>query len=69
MLSTMLSTLRQEALTTRTMVLVALVVQTTAAVLLMRYSRTAIRPPGSGPPYKARSGSCIVPGLGFTLMG
>ena len=46
-----LSTLRQEAMKTRNIVLVLLVMQTTAAVLLMRYSRTALRPPGSGPPY------------------
>jgi len=47
------TSLRAEAMKTRTIVLVLLVMQTTAAVLLMRYSRTAVRPPGSGPPYLA----------------
>jgi len=49
----MLTTLRVEATKTRSIVLVLLVIQTTAAVLLMRYSRTAVRPAGSGPPYLA----------------
>jgi UDP-sugar transporter A1/2/3 len=49
----MRTTLRVEATKTRSIVLVLLVMQTTAAVLLMRYSRTAVRPAGSGPPYLA----------------
>ena len=52
-----LASLRAEATKTRSIVLVLLVMQTTAAVLLMRYSRTAVRPPGSGPPYLVSSGS------------
>ena len=48
-----LATLHAEALKTRNIVLVLLVVQTTSIVLLMRYSRTVERPFGSGPPYKA----------------
>ena len=51
----MLTTLRVEATKTRSIVLVLLVIQTTAAVLLMRYSRTAVRPAGSGPPYLVSS--------------
>jgi len=47
------TSLRAEAMKTRTIVLVLLVMQTTAAMLLMRYFRTAVRPPGSGPPYLA----------------
>ena len=51
MSTSLLATLRVEATKTRSIVLVLLVMQTTAAVLLMRYSRTAPRPAGSGPPY------------------
>ena len=53
----LLASLRAEATKTRSIVLVLLVIQTTAAVLLMRYSRTAVRPAGSGPPYLVSSGS------------
>ena len=47
----MLTTLRVEATKTRSIVLMLLVMQTTAVVLLMRYSRTRVLPAGSGPPY------------------
>ena len=53
----LLASLRAEATKTRSIVLVLLVIQTTAAVLLMRYSRTAVRRAGSGPPYLVSSGS------------
>ena len=48
-----------EAMKTRSIVLVLLVMQTTAAVLLMRYSRTTVRSAGSGPPYLARLGPVV----------
>ena len=64
MSTSLLATLRVEATKTRSIVLVLLVMQTTAAVLLMRYSRTAPRPAGSGPPYLVSLGSGLGSGLG-----
>ena len=55
--STCFCPIPREDMKTRSIVLVLLVMQTTAAVLLMRYSRTTVRSAGSGPPYLVRLGS------------
>ena len=45
--------LKVEICKVRNVVLLLLIVQTTSIVLLMRYSRTVVREPGTGPAYKA----------------